>query len=127
MRALTPCLALVGGTGMTSVARTEWLMAARHALGDIPADLLARGAKAASLVADHPSKIVPAINAAIRDELGYRQRARRREIEFAAEADAMAKRKAAIAEIDRDVGAKQFRDCIATIEAMQQGGKLMAG
>lgn len=71
---MTPCLALVGGTGMTREARTEWLMAARVALADVPHDLLQRGAKAAMASADHPSKIVPAILAEVKSAIEARRR-----------------------------------------------------
>lgn len=60
-KAMTPALALVGGTGMTEAARREWLNAAYLALDGVPADLIERGARAAMLSADHPAKIVPAI------------------------------------------------------------------
>lgn len=59
--ALTPCLALAAGIGFKGDDRTEWLQAAYLALEGVPADLIKRGARAAMLVADHPSKIVPAI------------------------------------------------------------------
>jgi hypothetical protein len=60
---LTPCLALVGGVGMQHAARKEWLRSAYIVLGDIPPATLQRAARAAMGVADHPSKIVPAIMA----------------------------------------------------------------
>ena len=72
--ALTPCLSLCGGIGMNDAARKEWLQSAYWALKDIPADLIRQGAKVASLKADHPSKIVPAIYADIEVEWRWRQR-----------------------------------------------------
>lgn len=73
---LTHVLALCAGVGMSADDRGEWLAAAATALDGIPPDLLAIGIEAARRTADHPSKIVPAINAAIgvywtdrRDEL----------------------------------------------------------
>lgn len=58
---LTPCLQLVAPVGMTEDDRDTWFEAARLALIDVPADLLAQGAKHAMIHADHPSKIVPLI------------------------------------------------------------------
>ena len=72
--ALTPCLALVGGTGFKIEERTEWMHAAYLALDGVPADLVKRGARAAMLKADHPSKIVPLIMGEIADELALRRR-----------------------------------------------------
>lgn len=46
-------------------ARTEWIKAAGMALDGIPPDLLATGARAAMLKADHPSKIIPLIMEAV--------------------------------------------------------------
>jgi len=72
--ALTPCLALVGGIGFKGDDRTEWLHAAYLALDGVPADLVKRGARAAMLKADHPSKIVPLIMEEIASELALRRR-----------------------------------------------------
>lgn len=72
--ALTPCLALVGGIGFKIEERTEWMHAAYLALDGVPADLVKRGARAAMLKADHPSKIVPLIMGEIADELALRRR-----------------------------------------------------
>jgi hypothetical protein len=58
---LTACLALVAPVGMTEEARREWLTVAWGTLGHLPADVLARGCKAARERCDHPSKIVPTI------------------------------------------------------------------
>lgn len=71
--AVSPCLALVGGVGMNMEARTEWLLAAHVALDGIPEDLIKRGARAAMLKADHPSKIIPAIMAEIEGALELRR------------------------------------------------------
>jgi hypothetical protein len=72
--ALTPCLALVGGSGFKGDDRTEWLHAAFMALEGIPADLIRQGARAAMLKADHPSKIVPLIIAEISGDWAMRKR-----------------------------------------------------
>ena len=70
--ALTPCLSLTGGVGMSRDERRIWLNAAYKALeGFTPADIQ-NGAAAAMLVADHPSKIVPSIVAAIEREKASR-------------------------------------------------------
>lgn len=61
LRELTGCLILVAPSGMSDDDRTEWLIAARATLQDIPADLLARGASVARKYCDHPSKIVATI------------------------------------------------------------------
>lgn len=60
------CLALVSGVGMSRDDRNEWIQAAAIALQGIPADLLRAGCAEARLKADHPSKIVPTIERAVR-------------------------------------------------------------
>ncbi|SNT07200.1 hypothetical protein SAMN06295912_13622 [Sphingomonas laterariae] len=70
---LTPVLALSAGVGMSADDRGEWLAAAATALDGIPADLLAIGIEAARRTADHPSKIVPAINAAVGEFWSHRR------------------------------------------------------
>lgn len=67
---LTKCLALAVPAGMEEAARREWLAAAWETCGHLSSDLLREGCAHARQVADHPSKIVPAIIArahAIRD------------------------------------------------------------
>lgn len=71
--AIAPCLALVGGVGMTEEGRIEWLRAATETLRGIPNDLLSRGCDAARRRADHPSKIIPAIMADIGDTWEWRK------------------------------------------------------
>jgi hypothetical protein len=73
-RELTKCLSLVAPVGMTEDARVEWLTAAWEATGHLPADLLHLGAAHARRVADHPSKIVPAIIAETEELLRSRRR-----------------------------------------------------
>lgn len=51
-----------------------WMSAAEQALKHLPADLIERGAAIALTTADHPSKIVPAIIAAVKDDLAWRKR-----------------------------------------------------
>jgi hypothetical protein len=63
---LGACFNLVVPTGMTEKEREQWWISAKAALSGIPADLLERGCNHAMRVADHPSKIVKAIN----DEVG---------------------------------------------------------
>ncbi len=58
---LTKCLALVVPAGMDQAARREWLAAAWEVCGHLSSDLLRHGCAHAKEVADHPSKIVPAI------------------------------------------------------------------
>lgn len=62
---LTPCLNLVAPVGMDVDTQDAWLESATMVLADIPVDLLRRGASAAMKVADHHSKIVPAIIAEV--------------------------------------------------------------
>lgn len=56
-----PCLALVAPMSMNEEDRKLWLRASYVALGHLPFDLLALGAKAAMASCTHPSKIVPTI------------------------------------------------------------------
>jgi hypothetical protein len=60
-RLVAPSLALVAPAGMSEEDQTAWLAVAAETLRGIPADLLTIGCRAAREVADHPSKIVPAI------------------------------------------------------------------
>lgn len=46
---------------MTERERQDWITVARNELRGIPADLMQRGCSHARKVADHPSKIIPAI------------------------------------------------------------------
>lgn len=71
---LTPCLSLASGVGMSREDRREWLNAAYKAIGHYPIDLLKAGAAVAMRIADHPSKIIPAIVAEVQPVLD-RQRA----------------------------------------------------
>lgn len=72
---LTPCLALVSGVGMSQSDQRVWLNAAYKALDGIPIALLKRGCAAAMRTADHPSKIVPAILAEVRETWAWRRNA----------------------------------------------------
>lgn len=58
---MLPCLQLVAPVGMTGDEQKLWAAAAFKALDGIPIGLLKRGAMHAMRVADHHSKIVPAI------------------------------------------------------------------
>lgn len=71
---MVPCLTLVAPAGMDKDERKTWLAAAYRALDGIPIALLQRGAAAASLKADHPSKIVAAIYAEVGDNWERRKR-----------------------------------------------------
>ncbi|MDO7841095.1 hypothetical protein [Sphingomonas immobilis] len=73
---LVPCLALVSGVGMSGEDQKTWLNAAYKALDGIPIALLKRGAAAAMAKADHPSKIVPAIMAEVREPWAWRRNAK---------------------------------------------------
>lgn len=70
---MTPLLALVAPMGMDTQARRVWFNAAVRALEGIPILLLQRGVEAATAKADHPSKIVPMILAAIKDDWNWRR------------------------------------------------------
>lgn len=78
-RELTACLALCGAASMSTEDRREWLLAAWGTLADIPADLLARGCAKARQTCDHPSKIVPAIVAEVRQAWDWRKENRVRQ------------------------------------------------
>lgn len=58
---------------MDEVARREWLAVAWATVGHLPADLLKLGCAEARKVADHPSKIVPAIIAETEEMLKRRR------------------------------------------------------
>lgn len=58
---LTKCLALAAPVGMDEAAKADWLAAAWETTGHLSSDLLSIGCAHARKVADHPSKIVPAI------------------------------------------------------------------
>lgn len=60
--------------GMDDDSQEAWLEAAFLALKGIPITLLKRGAAAAMLTADHPSKVVPAIAKAIESDWLWRKR-----------------------------------------------------
>jgi hypothetical protein len=62
---LTACLTLTAPVGMNEEARRDWFAVAWDTLKDIPPDDLARAARMARQTCDHPSKIVPAIVAAV--------------------------------------------------------------
>lgn len=79
---MTPCLTIVGGIGMDEAARREWLHAAWIVLEDMPHDLLKRGAREAMTIADHPSKIIPAITKATQVEWAERKARRRAEAQL---------------------------------------------
>ncbi|WP_259384331.1 hypothetical protein, partial [Bacillus thuringiensis] len=72
---LVPCLALSVGVGMSEEDRKTWLNAAYKALDGIPIALLKRGAQAALMRADHPSKIVPIITKEIGEDWAWRRKA----------------------------------------------------
>lgn len=74
---LTKCLALVVPAGMDEAARRDWLAVAWETLRGLPGDLLRIGGAKARLVADHPSKIVPAIMDEVSGILRQRQDAAR--------------------------------------------------
>lgn len=73
-RELTKCLSLVAPVGMDVSARSEWLAAAWETVGHLPRDLLQIGAAHAREVADHPSRIVPAIIAETGELLAQRRK-----------------------------------------------------
>ena len=70
---LSGCLALTAPVGMAEEARAEWLAVAWATLGHLPDDLLTEGCAHARKVADHPSKIVPAIIAETEERHRKRQ------------------------------------------------------
>lgn len=71
---LAGCLALTAPVGMAEEARAEWLAVAWATVGHLPDDLLTEGCVHARKVADHPSKIVPAIIAKTDERLAERRR-----------------------------------------------------
>ncbi len=71
---LTPCLALVAGSGMDTDTRRLWYNAAVRALEGMPIGLVRRGAQAAMVKADHPSKIIPAIIKEVESDWNWRKR-----------------------------------------------------
>lgn len=73
VRVLASVLTIVVPTGMTKEERTTWFTAASTALKGIPLDLLERGAAVAMVEADHPSKIVKIIHAAIKADWDWRK------------------------------------------------------
>ncbi len=54
--------------------RRAWLNAAYRVIGDVPPDMLAKATREAMKTADHPSKIVPAITKALREDAERRAR-----------------------------------------------------
>lgn len=70
---LTACLSLTAPAGMTEEGRRDWLAVAWDTLKHIPADILARGARKAREKCDHPSKIVPFIVEATREDMRLRR------------------------------------------------------
>lgn len=66
---LTACLSLVAPAGMTEEARRDWLAVAWDTLKHLPPEILQSGCRIARKTCDHPSKIVPAIVEATRDQL----------------------------------------------------------
>lgn len=75
-RIVTPCLSLVAPVGMDLDSQDAWIESAYLALSDFPVDMIQHGAKVAMLVADHPSKVIPAIAAAIREGQERRRNSR---------------------------------------------------
>jgi hypothetical protein len=71
--AVAPCLTLAAGVGMSQSDQRAWLEAAYQALDGIPIALLQRGARAALLRADHPSKIIPTITKEIGEDWQWRK------------------------------------------------------
>jgi hypothetical protein len=72
--AVAPCLQLVAPVGMDLESQDTWMEAAFKALDGIPIGLLKRGCEAAMRQADHPSKIVPAIIAEVKETWDGRKR-----------------------------------------------------
>lgn len=71
---LAACLTLVAPTGLSARDRDEWIKVAKVTLSGMPADLFAKGCKAARETARFPSEIVPTIMAAAKDEWEHRKR-----------------------------------------------------
>lgn len=72
---LLPCLQLVAPAGMGVEEQDLWFEAAFKALEGIPIKLLKRGAQAALMRADHPSKIVATITKEIGEDWAWRRKA----------------------------------------------------
>lgn len=79
IRGLSSALVLVAPAGFSDGDRRAWLASAAMTLKGIPADLLERGIVAARRIADHPSRIVPAIMAEIGNAWEARRESVRRE------------------------------------------------
>ena len=71
-------LTLCAGAGLDGDDRAEWLAAAGEALKGIPADLLDVAIRHARPRADHPSKIIPLMMAAVMPAWDARRKARAR-------------------------------------------------
>ncbi len=102
---LTACLTLCAPAGFTEAARTEWFKVARQTVGYLPLDLLGIGCDHARKVADHPSKIVPAIISASHDLYEGRRKAEREArsvpaLGYMPKRDVMARRGEAMSEAD---------------------------
>ncbi|WP_419808374.1 hypothetical protein [Sphingomonas sp.] len=69
-----PCLALTAPSGMGKEDRRNWLAAAFASLRHLPLDVIEAGCREAARVADHPSKIVPAVIAATEADMAWRKR-----------------------------------------------------
>ena len=65
-------LVLVVPTGMSEAERSAWMTAARAAVRHLPGDQLQVGARAARALADHPSKVIPALLRATDDVMARR-------------------------------------------------------
>lgn len=70
---LTACLTLVAPVGMTEEAKRDWLMVAWGTLKHLPTDVLKSGCRVAREKCDHPSKIVPTILDATKDQMRLRR------------------------------------------------------
>ncbi len=77
IQSLTPCLQLCAPVGMSVEDRDTWFDAAFMAIGHLPPDILKSSALKAMQIADHPSKIVPAIMKESEDWLALRRGAAR--------------------------------------------------
>lgn len=81
---LAACLTLVAPSGMSAADRNEWLAVAAATLSGIPADLLAEGSRVARERCRFASEIVPTIHDTVKD----RWAVRRRNLEWARQAEA---------------------------------------
>lgn len=111
---MVPCLTLASGATHTREARREWLAAADMMLGDVDPQRLAAAAKVAMRRADHPSKIVPAIQAEL-DAQAARDRAD--QLRQTAIAETMALMEAAKPREDRGEVADLIRGLRKKLEA----------